>query len=152
MNTRRVKRNNRNNRRRQNSRNRRNSRNSRRGLAFMRAQRGGAFYGGLNGVLPTTPWGTWASNPAATAWGAETQAPAPLANGGLYNSPQSTGAWASSPMPATQHAFAVEAAKVSGLPEVAYHQGIAAGTGNNFSPYIHSPLSSQHYSAGIPPQ
>jgi hypothetical protein len=142
MQTRRSKK--RNNRRRRNSR--------RRGLAFMRAQRGGAFYGGLNALLPTTTWGEWASNPAATAWGAETQAPAPLANGGLYNSPQSTGAWASSPMPATQHAFALEAAKVSGLPEVAYHQGIAAGTGNNFSPYVHAPLSSNHYSAGIPPQ
>jgi hypothetical protein len=111
----------------------------------MRAQRGGA-------LLPTTSWGEWASHPVALAWGPTIQAPPPLANGGLYNSPQSTGEWASSPMPATQHAFAVEAAKVSGLPEVVYHQGIAAGTGNNFSPYVHAPLSSYHYSAGIPPQ
>ena len=144
----------RNRKHRKNRKNRKQSRRAQR-------QRGGAFYGGLNAVLPITTWGDWASNPAATAWGPQvspgqdasaTQAPPPLANGGLYTAPQSTGAWASSPMPATQHAFALEAAKVSGLPEVAYHQSIAAGTGNSFSPYVHAPLSSSHYSAGIPPQ
>jgi len=132
---------------RNNRKSRKHSRNSRKGLAFVRRQRGGAFYGGLNAVLPTTTWGDWASNPAATACGPTTQAPPPLANGGLFNAPQSTGAWASIPMPATQHAFAVEAAKVSGIPEVAYHQSINAS-----SPYVHAPLSSSHYSAGIPPQ
>ena len=126
---------------------RKGRKNSRKGLAFARRQRGGAFYGGLNAVLPTTTWGDWASNSAATAWGPTTQAPPPLANGGLFNAPQSTGAWASIPMPATQHAFALEAAKVSGIPEVAYHQTINAS-----SPYVHAPLSSSHYSAGIPPQ
>jgi len=123
---------------------RKSRKSSRKGLVFTR-QRGGSF-------LPTSTWGSWSSNPAATAWGPDTQAPPPLANGGLINAPQSTGPWASIPMPATQHAFALEAAKVSGLPEVAYHQNIGAGTGNNFSPYIHAPLSSSHYSAGIPPQ
>jgi len=144
MKTRRNNRNNRNNRK---NRKQRNSRNSRKGLAFVRKQRGGAFYGGLNAVLPTTTWGDWSANPASTSWGPTTQAPPPLANGGLFNAPQSTGAWASIPMPATQHAFALEAAKVSGIPEVAYHQSINAS-----SPYVHAPLSPSHYSAGIPPQ
>ena len=108
-----------------------------------RRQRGA----GLSDVLPVTTWGQWAQYPGALAWSASTQAPAPLANGGLYTAPQSTGAWASSPFPATQYAQAVEAARVSGNPDVFYHQRPADNSGASFSPYVAQPLSSQHYSA-----
>ncbi len=108
-----------------------------------RRQRGA----GLSDVLPTTTWGQWAQYPGALAWSATTQAPPPLANGGLYTAPQSTGAWASSPMPATQYAQAVEAARVSGNPDVFYHQRPVDNSGASFSPYVAQPLSAQHYSA-----
>jgi hypothetical protein len=102
---------------------------------------------GLSDVLPVTTWGQWAQYPGALAWSANTQAPPPLANGGLYTAQQSTGAWASSPFPATQYAQAVEAARVSGNPDVFYHQRPADNSGASFSPYVSQPLSNQHYSA-----
>lgn len=106
--------------------------------------------GGLSDALPVTDWGRWANHPSSYQWSATTSAPAPLANGGLYTNPQSTGAWASSPFPATQQAFALEAAKVSGLPEVAYHQRPNDNYGSSFSPIVGSPLSSNHWSASGP--
>jgi len=103
--------------------------------------------GNLSETLPTTTWGTWANYPGALAWSSATSAPAPLANGGLYSGPQSTGAWASHPMPATQYAFAKEAAETSGIPNVFYHQRPNDNNGASFSPYVGLPVSSQHYSA-----
>lgn len=108
----------------------------------MRKHRGG----GLSTILPTTTWGQWSQYPGALAWSASTQAPAPLANGGLYTGAQSTGAWASQPMPATQYAFAVEAAKIAHTPEVFYHQRPNDNSGASYSPIVGSPASSQHTS------
>lgn len=105
---------------------------------------------GLSSVLPTTDWGRWSTTPAATQWGPQTSAPAPLANGGLYTNPQSTAPWASSPFPATQYAMSVEAAKVSGLPEVAYHQRPNDNFGSSYSPVVTTPISAQHYSVSGP--
>lgn len=108
-----------------------------------RRQRGG----NLSAVLPNTTWGSWASYPGALAWSASTQAPAPLANGGMYTGAQSTGAWASHPMPATQYAFAMEAAKTAGNPDIFHQQRPNDNTGASYSPYVGSAASSQHYSA-----
>lgn len=108
-----------------------------------RKQRGA----GLSEVLPTTTWGQWANFPGALAWSANSQAPAPLANGGLYTGPQSTGPWASSPFPATQYAESVEAAKISGNPDVFYHQRPNDNQGASFSPYVGTAISDKHYSA-----
>jgi hypothetical protein len=105
---------------------------------------------GLSTVLPTTDWGRWSSTPAATQWGPQTSAPAALANGGLYTNPQSTAPWASSPFPATQYAMSVEAAKVSGLPEVAYHQRPNDNYGSSYSPVVTSPITPNHYSVSGP--
>ena len=102
---------------------------------------------GLSEVLPTTTWGQWANFPGALAWSANSQAPAPLANGGLYTGPQSTGSWASSPFPATQYAESVEAAKISGNPDVFYHQRPNDNQGASFSPYVGTAISDKHYSA-----
>ena len=100
------------------------------------------------GAMPITTWGnTWAQLPGALAWSSTTQAPLPLANGGLYTGAQSTGAWASHPMPATQYAFAVEAARTAGNPEVFFHQRPNDNMGASFSPYVGMPYSPQHYSA-----
>lgn len=109
-----------------------------------RKQRGA----GLSNVLPNTTWGSWAQYPGALQWSASSQAPPPLANGGLYTNPQSTGEWASRPFPATQYAMAVESAKVSGNPEVFYHQRPNDNSGASFSPYVGVPMSPQHY-AGV---
>ena len=106
--------------------------------------------GGLSAALPVTDWGRWQNYPASQQWGPSTSAPAPLANGGLYTNPQSTGAWASAPFPATQHAFALEAAKVSGLPEVAYHQRPNDNFGSSYSPMVGTPLTSSHWSTSGP--
>ncbi len=120
---------------------------SRKARSASRKQNGG----GLSDVLPVTTWGQWASYPGALAWSASTQAPPPLANGGLYTSPQSTGAWASHPFPATQYAMSVEAARTSGIPDVFYHQRPADNTGADFSPFVGTPITSQHYSATAGP-
>jgi hypothetical protein len=104
--------------------------------------------GGLSSVLPTTSWDRW--TPETRQWGPTSEAPAPLANGGLYTNPQSTAVWASSPFPATQNAFALEAAKISGLPEVAYHQRPNDNFGASFSPMVASPITPAHYSASGP--
>ena len=108
--------------------------------------------GNLSAILPNTTWGSWASYPGALAWSASTQAPAPLANGGMYTGAQSTGAWASHPMPATQYAFAVEAAKTAGNPDIFYQQRPNDNTGASFSPYVGSAASPQHYSATMGPK
>ena len=102
--------------------------------------------------LPTTSWGPWASVPGATAWSATTQAPLPLANGGLYTGPQSTGAWASQPMPATQYAFAAEAAKVAGNPNIFYQQRPNDNAGASFSPFVGVPASPVHFDATAGPK
>ena len=65
-------------------------------------QRGGAYP-----LLPQTVWGPgWPM--AATQASPTGQLPAPLANGGMYTGPQSTGPWASTPFPPTQYAHALE--------------------------------------------
>jgi len=108
-----------------------------------RKQRAGA----LSDVLPTTTWGSWASFPGALAWSAHTQAPPPLANGGLYTAPQSTGPWASTPFPATQYAESVEAARTAGNPDIFWQQRPNDNMGASFSPYVGTPISDKHYSA-----
>lgn len=108
-----------------------------------RRQRGA----GLSDFLPTTSWGSWGNLPGALAWSASTQAPPPLANGGLYTAPQSTGAWASTPFPATQYAEAVEAARTAGNPGIFWQQRPNDNMGASFSPYVGTPISAQHYSA-----
>lgn len=62
-------------------------------------------------------------------------------------SAQSTGPWASQPFPATQYALAAEAATVSGLPEVFYHQRPVTNVGNAWTPYVGQSYSEQHWSA-----
>lgn len=106
---------------------------------------------GLSDVLPTTTWGNWGNYPGAVAWSSTSQAPAPLANGGLYTNPQSTGPWASHPMPATQYAFAVEAAETARNPTVFYQQRPVDNQGASFSPYVGVPASSSHYSSTMGP-
>jgi len=106
--------------------------------------------GGLSDSLPTTDWGRWEPYAQSYAWGSNTAAPAPLANGGLYTNAQSTQPWGSAPFPATQHAFALEAAKVSGLPEVAYHQRPNDNYGASYSPLVGSPISQVHSSLSGP--
>ena len=108
-----------------------------------RKMRGGA----LSDVLPTTSWGEWSNHPGALAWSANTQAPPPLANNGLYTSPQSTGEWASRPFPSTQYAWAMESAKTANNPDVFFQQRPNDNSGASFSPYVGVPASSQHYSA-----
>ena len=104
----------------------------------------------LPGILPVTTWGAWSNYPGALAWSANTQAPPPLANGGLYTGPQSTGEWASKPFPATQYGEMAEATKVAGNPDVFYQQRPNDNTGASFSPFVSVPLSPQHYSAAMP--
>ena len=101
-----------------------------------RSRRGGA----LSDILPITSWGTWSNYPGALAWSPTSQAPPPLANGGLYNTAQSTGPWASSPFPATQYAMAVAAADTARNPAIFYQQTPAY-------PFVGLPASSQHYSS-----
>ena len=109
-----------------------------------------ALPGGLSSVLPTDSWGRWSETPESYQASPNTSLPAPLANGGLYTNPQSTAPWASSPFPATQHALALEAAATSGIPEVAYHQRPNDNFGASYSPYVASPITSQHWSASGP--
>jgi len=106
--------------------------------------------GGLSAVLPVTDWGRWTNFPSSYQWSSTTGAPAPLANGGLYTNPQSTGSWASSPFPATQQAFALESAKVSGLPEVAYHQRPNDNYGASYSPMVGKVITPSHWSTSGP--
>ena len=106
--------------------------------------------GGLSAMLPVTNWGRWEQVPQTYQWGPTTGAPAALANGGLYTNPQSTGPWGSSPFPATQYALAVEASKVSGLPEVAYHQRPNDNFGASYSPITGSQITANHSSASGP--
>lgn len=107
--------------------------------------------GGLSDVLPVTSWGPWLNIPGATLWSPTTQAPLPLANGGLYTAPQSTAPWASRPFPATQYGLAVNAAQTSGIYDVFYHQRPTTDVGNSWSPYVGQAISPQHWSARIPP-
>ena len=108
--------------------------------------------GALSDVLPNTSWGNWANYPGALAWSPNTQAPPPLANGGLYTAPQSTGAWASSPFPATQYGWALGAAQTAKNPDVFYQQRPNDNSGASFSPYVGTPASPQHYSATMGPK
>ena len=103
--------------------------------------------GALADVLPTTSWGSWGNYPGALAWSANTQAPPPLANGGLYTAQQSTGPWASSPFPATQYGWSVGAAEAAKNPDVFYQQRPNDNSGASFSPYVGVPASTYHYSA-----
>jgi hypothetical protein len=106
--------------------------------------------GGLSASLPITNWGRWEPHAPSYAWGPNTSGPSPLANGGLYTNPQSTQSWGSAPFPATQHAFALEAAKISGLAEVAYHQRPNDNYGASFSPQVGTPISPLHSSLSGP--
>lgn len=118
----------------------------RRNQRSRRVHRGGA----LSNILPTTTWGEWNSLPGSTAWSPSSSAPPPLANGGLYTGAQSTGEWASRPFPATQYAMAAEAARVSGLTDVFYHQRPTTNVGASWSPYVGQSISPQHWSARMP--
>jgi hypothetical protein len=115
-----------------------------------RAQRTRKQRGGTS-ALPVTTWGSWAQYPGALAWGNGTSAPPPLANGGQYTAPQSTGAWASAPFPATLYGWQVEAARTAGNPDVFYHQRPNDNSGASFSPYVGTPLSPLHYAAMYKP-
>ena len=114
-----------------------------------RRHRGGAA--ALSDAFPITTWGSqWNSLPGSTLWGPGQEAPPPLANGGLYSAPQSTGEWASRPMPATQYAFAVEAAKTAGNNEVFFQQRPITQPGTTWSPFVGETISSDHWSARLP--
>lgn len=78
--------------------------------------------GGLADVLPITLPGIWSTAPVTLAATGTTQMPPPLANGGLYTAQQSTGSHASSPFPPTDIARAAEAAAISGIRDVFFHQ------------------------------
>jgi len=130
----------------------RRSRSNRRSSPSRRNNRNRTRGGGLSDILPNTTWGSWASYPGALAWSAHSQAPPPLANGGVFSGQQSTGAWASHPMPATQYAMALEAAKTAGNPDIFYQQRPNDNTGASFSPYVGSPASAEHYSATMGPK
>jgi hypothetical protein len=70
--------------------------------------------GSLN--LPTISWPSSFPQPAINGL------PKPLANGGLYGAPQSTGPWASVPFPASPYAFSAESARINNNQELLYHQ------------------------------
>jgi hypothetical protein len=111
----------------------------------------GGGYASISNAFPVTTWGSnWSSLPGSTLWGPGQQAPLPLANGGLYTAPQSTGAWASQPMPATQYAFAAEAAKIANNPEVFYQQRPITQPGTSWSPWVGQTISQDHWSARLP--
>jgi len=90
-------------------------------------QRGGAYP-----LLPQTVWGPgW---PMAATQASQTgQLPAPLANGGMYTGPQSTGPWASTPFPPTQYAHALETGPAF------FHQRPNDNFGASFSPAFPNP-------------
>ena len=90
-------------------------------------QRGGAYP-----LLPQTLWGPgWPM--AATQASPTGQLPAPLANGGMYTGPQSTGPWASTPFPPTQYAHALETGPAF------FHQRPNDNFGASFSPAFPNP-------------
>lgn len=90
-------------------------------------QRGGAYP-----LLPQTIWGPgWPM--AATQASPTGQLPAPLANGGMYTGPQSTGPWASTPFPPTQYAHALETGPAF------FHQRPNDNFGASFSPAFPNP-------------
>ena len=101
-------------------------------------QRGGKL--GLADFLPTTTWSAgsggsgWATPAQATQFGAFKSAPPPLANGGMFTGPQSTGSWASTPFPPTQWAHALESATGSAGAKVFEHQKPNDNFGASFSP------------------
>ena len=87
--------------------------------------------------LPTTTWsaGTaWSTPEQAIQFGPYKSAPPPLANGGMFTGPQSTGAWASTPFPPTQWAHSLEAATGSAGAKVFEHQKPNDNFGASFSP------------------
>ena len=90
-------------------------------------QRGGAYP-----WLPQTVWGPgW---PMAATQASQTgQLPAPLANGGMFTGPQSTGPWASTPFPPTQYAHALETGPAF------FHQRPNDNFGASFSPAFPNP-------------
>jgi hypothetical protein len=90
-------------------------------------QRGGAYP-----WFPQTVWGPgWPM--AATQASPTGQLPAPLANGGMYTGPQSTGPWASTPFPPTQYARALETGPAF------FHQRPNDNFGASFSPAFPNP-------------
>lgn len=93
----------------------------------MQRQRGGAYP-----FLPQTVWGPgW---PMASTQASQTgQLPAPLANGGMFTGPQSTGPWASTPFPPTQYAHALETGPAF------FHQRPNDNFGASFSPAFPNP-------------
>jgi hypothetical protein len=97
-------------------------------------QRGGKL--GMADFLPTTTWsaGGWATPEQAIQFSAFKAAPPPLANGGMFTGPQSTGPWASTPFPPTQWAHSLEAATGSAGAKVFEHQKPNDNFGASFSP------------------
>lgn len=93
----------------------------------MQRQRGGAYP-----WLPQTVWGPgW---PMASTQATQTgQLPAPLANGGMFTGPQSTGPWASTPFPPTQYAHALQTGPAF------FHQRPNDNFGASFSPAFPNP-------------
>ena len=88
--------------------------------------------GGAYPLLPQTVWGPgWPM--AATQASPTGQLPAPLANGGMYTGPQSTGPWASTPFPPTQYAHALETGPAF------FHQRPNDNFGASFSPAFPNP-------------
>ncbi len=127
----------------------RRTQKARRQRKYSRKQRAGSAT--LSDAFPITTWGSqWNSLPGSTLWGPNQEAPPPLANGGLYSAAQSTGEWASKPMPATQYAFAVEAAKTAGNNEVFFQQRPITQPGTSWSPWVGERISSDHWSARLP--
>lgn len=92
-----------------------------------RKQRGGSYP-----WLPQTVWGPgW---PMAATQASQTgQLPAPLANGGMFTGPQSTGPWASTPFPPTQYAHALQTGPAF------FHQRPNDNFGASFSPAFPNP-------------
>jgi len=91
--------------------------------------------GGMAPWLPTTVWGATAGGwpVAATQVTQTAQLGPPLANGGMFTGPQSTGPWASTPFPPTQYARALETGAAF------FHQRPNDNTGASFSPAFPNP-------------
>jgi hypothetical protein len=113
-------------------RNRKQTKKSRKQKQSRKQQKQQKQRGGAYPLLPQTLWGPgWPM--AATQASPTGQLPAPLANGGMYTGPQSTGPWASTPFPPTQYAHALETGPAF------FHQRPNDNFGASFSPAFPNP-------------